>query len=107
MNTNIYKMKSKGVLIISVAALLLLSGCSTGQPEKQVRNKPLEDKLSRIDTVKLVDQSISEPVTIEQATEQLIKEVNEPNQPVRTIELTLEQVRAAALAKACALRQSK
>jgi outer membrane protein len=97
MNTNKYTMKN-GVLIISIGALLLLSGCYTKQTEKQVQNRQLEDKLSRIDAVKLADQSISEPVTIEQATQQIIQEANEPNKPVRTVELSLEQIRAAALA---------
>ena len=97
MNTNKYIMKNV-VLIISVVALLLLSGCYTEQPEKKVRNRQLEDKLNKIDAVKLADQSVTEPETIEQATQQIIKEANEPNQPVRTVELTLEQVRAAALA---------
>jgi outer membrane protein len=98
MNRNENKMKYYAIWAIGITASFVLSGCSTGQPENQVRNKPLEDKLSKIDTVRLVDQSLSEPVTIEQATEQITKEVNEPNQPVRTVELTLEQVRAAALA---------
>ena len=42
--------------------------------------KALAQKLNRIETVELEEQSQSEPVTIKEATEQLAKEVTEPNQ---------------------------
>jgi outer membrane protein TolC len=73
-------------------------GC--GAPE--VRPKPelaaLAAKTGRIESVKLTEQSQSPPVSIEQATKELAKGVTEPNQPRPVVKLTLEEVRAAALA---------
>jgi outer membrane protein len=84
------------------AALLLSAlgvvGCSQSQRAREPDLKALAAKLNRIETVELEEQSQSKPVTIKQATEQLAKEVTEPNQARPTMELTLEQVRAAALA---------
>ncbi len=92
-------MKYYPIWVVSIViALFVLSGCPTIQKENLVRDKLLEDKLSKIDAVRLVDQSISEPVTIEQATEQINQQVTEPNQPHKTVTLSIEQVRAAALA---------
>ena len=59
--------------------------------------KAMAEKLNRIETVRLEEQSRSAPVTIKEATEQLTKDVTEPNQTRPTVELTLEEVRAAAL----------
>lgn len=56
------------------------------------------NELTVIDTVQLADQSVSPPVTVEEATEQMTQQVTEPNAPLETLELTLEQVRKAALA---------
>ncbi len=91
-------MKHNVICIVCITALFVLSGCPTQHLVNEVRDKPLADKLTRIDSVRLADQSVSEPITIEQATQQITNEVNEPNQPRHTVELTLEQVRIAALA---------
>jgi outer membrane protein len=80
------------------AVPVILTGCSLWRSEKNVSDKNLRQKLDRIDTVQLAEHSVSEPITVEQATEQITNEVNEPNEPKRTVELSLEQVRAAALA---------
>jgi len=75
-----------------------LMGCSESQRAREPDLETLAQKLNRIETVELEEQSQSAPVTIKQATEQLAKEVTEPNQARPTVELTLEEVRAAALA---------
>ena len=56
------------------------------------------DELGVIDTVQLADESVAPPVTVEEATEQTVQQVTEPNVAVETLEVTLEQVRQAALA---------
>ena len=85
------------VIVVSIVPILL-TGCSLWRTEKNVSRENLRKKLDRIDTVQLADQSVSEPITVEQATKQITNEVNEPNELKRTVELSLEQVRAAALA---------
>jgi hypothetical protein len=75
-----------------------LMGCSESQRAREPDLETLAQKLNRIETVELEEQSQSAPVTIKQAAEQLTKEVTEPNQARPTVELTLEEVRAAALA---------
>jgi outer membrane protein len=77
---------------------LWMVGC--GAP--QVRPKPelaaLAAKTRQIENVRLTEQSKSPPVSIEEATKGLVKGNTEPNQPRRVVKLTLEEVRAAALA---------
>jgi outer membrane protein len=85
------------IAIIVFAVPIILAGCHDWQTDS-ISNETLKTGLDRIDTIKLADHSTQPPVTVEQATLQIIKEANEPNQPVHTVELTLEQVRAAALA---------
>lgn len=75
-----------------------LAGCSQSQRAREPDLKALAEKLNRIETVQLEEKSQSEPVTIKEATEQLAKSATEPNQARPAVELTLEQVRAAALA---------
>ena len=84
-------------LIVVLVVPVILTGCSIWRTEKDVSCENLRQKLDRIETVQLADQSVSEPITVEQATEQITNEVNEPNEPRQTVELSLEQVRAAAL----------
>jgi outer membrane protein TolC len=84
------------------AALLFsalgIVGCSQSERAREPDLKALAAKLNRIETVELEEQSQSKPVTIKEATEQLAKTATEPNQTRPAVELTLEQVRAAALA---------
>ena len=75
-----------------------LMGCSESQRAREPDLKALAEKLNRIETVELEEQSQSEPVTIKEATEQLARNVTQPNDVRPAVELTLEQVRAAALA---------
>jgi outer membrane protein TolC len=89
------------VLVRAIVALVvpfILAGCGFWRTDKNISGENLRQKLDRIDTVQLADQSVSEPITVEQATEQITNEVNEPNESKSAFELSLEQVRAAALA---------
>ena len=84
--------------IVVFTTLLICAGCDTWRPEESVSNEHLKTGLDKIDTVRLADHSVSPPVTIEQATEQIAQQVTEPNEARRTVTLSIEKVRAAALA---------
>jgi len=83
-----------------LALLLILGagGCGIPEVKREPKMVALAEKLNTIDTVQLEEKSKSEPVTIEQATENLAKQIAEPNRPQREIKFTLDEVRAAALA---------
>ncbi len=87
-------------LLTAVASVVLIisTGCTSLSRKEQGDSKLLADKLTRIDTVRLADHSISPPVTIEQATEQIAQQVTEPEEELKTVTLSIEQVRAATLA---------
>jgi outer membrane protein len=90
------------VMLYRVAIVLIvfvcLAGCAGSSRDGTRRSEILMEDLAAIDTVQLADQSVAPPVTVEEATEQITQQVAEPNAPVETLELTLEQVRQAALA---------
>ncbi len=88
------------VLCISGVACLLLamSGCATPKLEDDPAIKARTEGLDRIDTVRLEEKSVTKPVTVEQASSQIGAVIMEPNTTEPVIELTIEQVRAAALA---------
>jgi outer membrane protein len=101
MSTNTIRRHTRNATVRKWVGLLLLMGAiGCGLPEATL--PPGMEKttanLDRIETIRLEEQSRSEPVTIEQATEQLAREVTEPNEARPAVELTLEEVRAAALA---------
>jgi outer membrane protein len=86
-----------GFWVFTVLVVLIFTGCTTSSLKEEITNKTLKDKLDKIDTVQLIDHSSKPPVTIEQATEQIAKQVTEPNESRKTITLSLEQVRMYAL----------
>jgi outer membrane protein TolC len=81
-----------------VLASLLLAGCGSTQVRRTAELEALAARSGAIERVQLEDQSRSEPVSIERATEALAAKAVEPNAvPHRAVELTLEEARAAAL----------
>jgi len=90
------------------AALLWLvlgvAGCGPAEFRPTPELAALAAKTGQIENTKLTDQSQSPPVSIEQATKELAKEAAEPNQPRPMVKLTLEEVRAAALANNLGLK---
>jgi len=78
--------------------LILIAGCGTPKVEREPKMAALAAKVNTIETVQLEEQSKSQPLTIGQATERLAAVVVEPNQAGPAIQLTLDEVRAAALA---------
>ncbi|MHC4436157.1 MAG: TolC family protein [Planctomycetota bacterium] len=85
-------------LLVITFALLLIAGCPAPNLKEDPKIEALTMRLSTIDTVEPVDLSDSPPITVEQATAEVTEQISEPNESVPTIELTLEQVRAATLA---------
>lgn len=79
-------------------ASLVLAGCGSTQVRRAPELEVLAARSGAIERVQLKDQSQSEPMSIERATEELAAKGVEPNAvPHRTVELTLEEARAAAL----------
>ena len=91
----LYPVFRKAVIVFAV--LIIPAGCNTWQTDK-MPNQTLKTGLDKIDAIKLTDHSTRPPLTIEQATEQITQQATEPNQPRKTVTLSIEQVRAAALA---------
>jgi outer membrane protein len=85
-------------LVFTVLVVLILTGCTTSSLKEETTNKALKDKLDKINTVQLADHSSTQPVTVEQATEQIAKQVTEPNESRKIVKLNLEQVRVYTLA---------
>jgi len=90
-----------GMLLLWVLGCV---GCGTPEPHRTPELAALATKLDRIDTIRLAEQSKSKPLTIEEATERLTQQVVEPNETQRAVELTIEEVRAAALANNLSLK---
>lgn len=84
--------------------MLGVAGCGTAEFRPKPELAALAAKTGQIENAKLTDQSQSPPVSIEQATQELAKEATEPNQPRPMVKLSLEEVRAAALANNLGLK---
>ena len=87
-------LRRSGLLLLALA----MAGCAGTAVQPRPDIKAMAKELDEIEAVQLADQSRSEPVSIEQATEKLTQEVMEPNEAQPVMKLTLEEVRAAALA---------
>lgn len=88
--------RRRTILTVLATGLSLAAGCHT-TPE-DTASPALRDKLSGIDTVTLAELSQTDPVSVEQATEQMTEEIADANAPAPEVKLTLEQVRVATLA---------
>lgn len=89
---------------VQLLAVFGIAGCGIPEVHREPELAALAARLDTIETVRLADQSKSEPVTIEQATEKQARQIGEPNEKQPAIELTLDEVRAAALANNLDLR---
>jgi len=84
--------------VVALLVLTSLAGCAGLSSRDTHEQTGSGEELTTIDTVQLAEESVTAPVTVEEATEQITQQIAEPNTPSRTLELTLEQVRQAALA---------
>ena len=57
----------------------------------------ISSSLDNIETVNFQDLSITQPISVEEATLLAEQQISEPNQQKDTLELTLAQVRAATI----------
>lgn len=93
--TVVFDKTTWAAMLLSTLAMI---GCSPSRKAGDPDLDALAGKLNRIETVELKEQSQTAPVSIKEATEHLTRDITEPNQARPTVELTLEEVRAAALA---------
>lgn len=87
-----------GYAVAGLWLMLIAAGCGAPQVRRSPQLEVLAMKLDTIETTQLTEQSKSPPVTIEQATEKLATQIVEPNETRRVVRLSLDEVRAAALA---------
>ena len=82
-----------------LAALLAFAGCNSGLfNEKNYLTRPItEAELKEIRAIELSEQSKTAPVTVDEASANIVRDIVDPPPPPETIELTLAEVRAAAL----------
>jgi outer membrane protein len=84
--------------LVATCLLASLAGCGTPTLKENPRIEALTRTLDKIETVSLQEQSVSKPVSVEEGMAQAVEEAAEPNQAAPVVKLTLEEVRAAALA---------
>jgi len=84
--------------IIAACVGLVLAGCVTPTIEDDPKVKALTARLNEIETVRLEEHSSSKPITVDEATVEVVERITEPNESRPAVELTLAEVRAAALA---------
>ncbi|MHC4628550.1 MAG: TolC family protein, partial [Planctomycetota bacterium] len=94
----VIRKKGRSGWILSVSIILGLAGCSASELNENPRIEGLTRRLDKIDTVRLKEHSRTDPVTVAEATAELVEDINEPNDAASAVELTLAEVRAAALA---------
>jgi outer membrane protein TolC len=84
--------------ILAISVVVGLAGCATSEVKETPSVKRLALQLDQIDTIRLDERSRTDPVTVTEATAELVEDITEPNEVASTVELTLAEVRAAALA---------
>ena len=94
----VVKTKRPSGWILLMSIIVGLAGCSVRKLTKSSHVEGLTSRLDQIDTVRLEEHSRTEPMTVEDATAEIVEDINEPNEVASAVELTLEEVRAAALA---------
>ncbi len=86
------------IVTASVSVCLIMAGCDAPIVEEDPRITAMTARLNEIETVRLEEQSSSEPITVEEATVEVVEQITEPNESRSAVELTLAEARAAALA---------
>jgi outer membrane protein len=87
-----------GRCILATSMIIGLTSCSVPKLKESPRIAELTTQLDKIDTVRLEEKSLTQAVTVAEATTKLVEEITDPNENTATVELTLAEVRAAALA---------
>jgi outer membrane protein len=82
----------------AVCLMVTFAGCGTPSLKEDPHLRAITKGLDQIETVSLQEQSLSKPVSVQEGLVEAAEEAAEPNRAVPTVKLTLEEVRAAALA---------
>lgn len=83
----------------ALALSLTLPGCTRALLSRALQNETLDEERTRqIEPMDLTEHSRSEPVTVDQASEDLVEQYRQRPEPPETLDLTLPDVRATALA---------
>jgi outer membrane protein len=77
---------------------VVFTGCGTPILKEDPHLRAVTQGLDRIETVSLQEQSLSKPISVQEGLAEAAEEAAEPNRAAPTVKLTLEEVRAAALA---------
>jgi outer membrane protein len=83
---------------IAVCLMAAAAGCGTPTLKEDPHLQAITKGLNQIDTVSLQEQSLSQPISVQEGMAQAVAETAEPNRAAPTVELTLAEVRAATLA---------
>ncbi len=89
--------------VATACILFVLLGCADTLERESERFRELRPRLREVQAVRLEELSQSTPLTVEQATENLAERVME-EKPPKSAEVTLAEVRAAALANNLGLK---
>jgi len=88
------KIQHKNLCVgLGSVVLVFCVGCGISPAPEAVKTQGWDV----IEGVQLADQSVSEPVDVAQATEQVVQGLEDPNETDESVSLTLMEVRAAAL----------
>lgn len=90
--------------IVAFAAAMLLTGCQSPFDESDMEVQVSAERVRNIEQVDLAAQSRAEPVTVEKAAEQTVKDIVDNKVAPAVMNITLADVRAAALANNLDLR---
>ncbi|MHC4083795.1 MAG: TolC family protein [Planctomycetota bacterium] len=82
---------------LTISVGLALAGCGAPNVKEDPKITSLTNRLNEIETVSLEEQSSSEPITVEDATAEVVDQIEEPNVSRSEVQLTLAEVRAVAL----------
>jgi outer membrane protein len=74
------------------------AGCGTPTLKEDPHLQAITRGLDQIETVSLQEQSLAKPVSVKEGIAEAVAEAAEPNRAAPAVKLTLEEVRAAALA---------
>ena len=91
------RMKSGFTLTIGLSVCLLQTACSLFHEDYADSYRKPPENLHEIMAARLTDMSRTEPVTVEQATARKLEQALATSQPAERLDLSLADVRAAAL----------
>jgi outer membrane protein TolC len=89
---------ASGVWRLGVCLVAGFAGCGAPTWKEDPHLQAITRGLDQIETVSLQEQSLSKPVSVQEGMAEAVAQAAEPNRAAPAVALTLEEVRAAALA---------